>query len=81
MEIDIHFALAYHTTNVNVFDMNWKSFGHAIWYDTRIETYNSAMQRVEDIIWERIYNKFPHLKGIDRKLIESGELPVIDYNK
>lgn len=78
MDIDIHFALAYYTTNINIFEFNWKTFGHALWYDARTETYHEAMERVKDIVWEEIYTHFPNLRGTDVRFIESGELPIIN---
>lgn len=77
MELDINYALVYYTTNINVFEYHWKSYGMAIWYDTRIESYHQAKERIKGIVWEEIYEDFPHLKGTDVKFIESGEMPVI----
>lgn len=80
MEIDINFALVYYTTNVNIFEYHWKGYGMAIWFDTRIEDYHQAKERVKNIVWEEIYSDNPNLAGTDFKYIESGELPIIDYN-
>ncbi len=80
MEIDINYALVYYTTNINIYEYHWKSYGLAIWYDTRLENYHQAKERVKDIVWKEILEDNPQLAGTDFKFIESGELPVIDYN-
>ncbi len=80
MEIDINFALVYYTTNVNIFEYHWKGYGMAIWYDTRLENYHQAKERVKDIVWKEILEDNPQLAGTYFKFIESSELPVIDYN-
>jgi hypothetical protein len=81
MELDINYALAYYTTNVNIFDFQWKGFGHAIWYDARKESYHEAQERLKQIVWDEIFVQFPHLKGQEIKFIESGELPVINVSQ
>ena len=80
MEIDINYSLVYYATNVNIIGFNWKGFGLGLWYDTRIETYEQARERVKNIVWDGIYADFPHLKGMDLTYTESGEMPVIDIN-
>ena len=77
MNIDINYGLAYYTTNVNIYEFHWQSYGHAVWYDTTIETYNEAMVRVKNIVWEEILKQNPHLGGTEIKFIESGEMPII----
>ena len=74
MEIDINYALVYYTTNVNIMGMYWKTFGTAFWYDARLENYHQAHKRANDIVWEEIYDQFPHLKGIEFKYTESGDM-------
>lgn len=80
MEIDINYALVYYTTNVNIYEFHWKSYGHALWYDTRKESYHEASLRVKDIVWEEILAQNRHLVGTEIKFIESGELPIL-YEK
>jgi hypothetical protein len=80
MDIDINYALAYYTTNVNIYEFHWKSYGHAVWYDTRIESYGDAMNRIKDIVWAEIFLQNPHIVGTEIKFIESGEMPIIDIN-
>lgn len=77
MEIDINFSLVYYTTNVNILDYHWKSYGLAVWYDTKLESYHEARKRVTDIVWKEILDDNPHLAGTDFKYIESGELPIL----
>lgn len=80
MEININYALVYYTTNVNIYEYHWKGYGMAVWYDTRLEDYHKAKERVKGIVWEEILSDNPHLAGTDFKYIESGELPII-YEK
>lgn len=80
MEIDINYSLVYYTTNVNIYEYHWKGYGLAVWYDTRLENYHQAKERIKNIVWEEIYSDHPHLKGVEVKYIESGEMPIIDIN-
>lgn len=76
MDLNINYALAYYTTNCNVVDLFWKTYGHALWYDTRKETYEEALKRVQSIVWEQIYQEFPHLKGTKLPIPEEAPLEV-----
>lgn len=81
MEININYALVYYTTNINVYEFHWKSYGMAIWYDARLESYHEAKERVKNIVWEEIFADNPNLAGTDFKYIESGEMPIIQENE
>ena len=78
MEIDINYALVHYTTNINVMGMHWKSFGTAFWYDARLEDYHQACMRANDIVWNEIYEQFPHLKGTTFDYTESGDMPILN---
>ena len=79
--IDINYSLAYYTTNVNIYEFHWQSYGHAVWYDSRIESYEQAIERVKYAVWEKIYNDNPHLRGTKVVFSDGDMLPVIDYSK
>lgn len=59
--IDTNHSLAYWTTNVNIFEFHWQVYGHALWYDATIETYEQAMERVKKIVNDKIKADNPHL--------------------
>ena len=74
MEIDINYALVYYTTNVNVMGLQWKTFGTAFWYDARLENYHQAQVRANNIVWDEIYDQFPHLRNIEFKYTDNCEI-------
>lgn len=78
MNLDITFAFVYYTTNYCIGGYNWRGGALGIWYDTKIETYFQACDRVKDMVWDKIYTDWPHLKGQEIDFTESysSEMPI-----
>ena len=81
MNIDINFSIAYWGGNINVTGFHWQPYGHGLWYDTTKETYSQAVDRIKEIIWQKVYSDHPHLVGTELKYTDAENLPVIQVEK